>query len=189
MMMSLAQKLSSLLIQGQMRHACRPASSGLERRPKQIMARVQMHKEIHCASVGPVTFADQRHDCSGTIPETFLVAPSVGTPHLAVGKLYLAGFGVENLGNGEMYLSSPNNDFRARVYLKHTTRGLMNRRGVGKLRHISGRLLWLQDFINKHHHAVLRAVPTLTNPANLATKSLSSQRVKCLCYSLGMRRE
>ena len=35
----------------------------------------------------------------------------------------------------------------------------------------------------------LHAVPTLTNLADLMIKSLSSQRIKCLCYSLGMHRE
>ena len=68
-------------------------------------------------------------------------------------------------------------------------RGLMNRRGVGKLRHISGRLMWLQDFINKNHEATMRAIPTLTSPADLMTKSLASQRINCLCFSLGMRNE
>ena len=53
-----------------------------------------------------LTFADQDQRCSGVISETFLVAPSVETPLLAVGKMYRAGFGIENLGNGEMYLKS-----------------------------------------------------------------------------------
>ena len=49
--------------------------------------------------------------------------------------------------------------------------------------------MWLQDFINKNHEATLRAIPTLTNPADLMTKSLASQRINCLCFSLGMRNE
>ena len=68
-----------------------------------------------------LTFPDQDQHCSGVISETFLVAPSVETPLLAVGKMYRAGFGIENLGDGEMYLSNPDNTFRARVYLKNNS--------------------------------------------------------------------
>ena len=66
-----------------------------------------------------LTFADQGQHCSGVISETFLVAPSVETPLLAVGKMYRAGF--KNLGDGEMYLRNPDNTFRARVYLKNNS--------------------------------------------------------------------
>ena len=46
---------------------------------------------------------------------------AVETPLLAVGKMYRAGFGIENLGNGEMFLRNPDNTFRARVYLKNNS--------------------------------------------------------------------
>ena len=55
-------------------------------------------------------------------------------------------------------------------------RGIMSRQGCGRLRHISGRLLWLQDFLFKWKKAS-HAVPTSTNPADLFTKSLSGTRI------------
>ena len=66
-------------------------------------------------------------------------------------------------------------------------RGIMGRQGCGRLRHISGRLLWLQDFLFKWKKASLHAVPTLTNPADLFTKSLTGARVRTLSHILGIR--
>ena len=66
-------------------------------------------------------------------------------------------------------------------------RGILGRQGCGRLRHISGRLLWLQDFLFKWKKASLHAVPTLTNPADLFTKSLSGARVRTLSHILGIR--
>ena len=54
-------------------------------------------------------------------------------------------------------------------------RGIMNRRGCGKLRHISGRLLWLQEFITRQKQAELHPIPTLSNPADLMTNALAGQ--------------
>ncbi|OLP76617.1 Retrovirus-related Pol polyprotein from transposon TNT 1-94 [Symbiodinium microadriaticum] len=66
-------------------------------------------------------------------------------------------------------------------------RGIMSRQGCGRLRHISGRLLWLQDFLFKWKKASLHAVPTSTNPADLFTKSLSGTRIRCLSNIIGVR--
>ena len=66
-------------------------------------------------------------------------------------------------------------------------RGIMSRQGCGRLRHISGRVLWLQDFLCKWKKASLHAVPTSTNPADLFTKSLSGTRIRCLSNIIGVR--
>lgn len=49
-------------------------------------------------------------------------------------------------------------------------RGIITRRGCGKLRHVAGRLLWLQDFVNRFHRAALHPVGTDFNVADLGTK-------------------
>ena len=66
-------------------------------------------------------------------------------------------------------------------------RGIMSRQGCGRLRHISGRLLRLQDFLFKWKKASTHAVPTSTNPADLFTKSLSGTRIRCLSNIIGVR--
>ena len=68
-------------------------------------------------------------------------------------------------------------------------RGIIGRQGCGKLRHISGRLLWLQDFITRQHLAALHPIPTLSNPADLMTKSLSAQRIAYLSHLINVRDE
>jgi hypothetical protein len=58
-------------------------------------------------------------------------------------------------------------------------RGVMARAGVGGLKHVAGKLLWIQSKIKS---GVLRAQPVCTdvNPADLGTKSLGKARVKGL---------
>ncbi|CAE7814501.1 unnamed protein product [Symbiodinium sp. KB8] len=60
------------------------------------------------------------------------------------------------------------------------------RRACGT-RHISGRVLWLQDFLFKWKKASLHAVPTSTNPADFFAKSLSGTRIRCLSNIIGVR--
>ncbi|CAE7571046.1 unnamed protein product, partial [Symbiodinium necroappetens] len=52
--------------------------------------------------------------------ETFLVAPHITTPLLAVGKLYRAGFSLQN-ENGNMSLRSPSGDINIPLYLKQNS--------------------------------------------------------------------
>ena len=66
-------------------------------------------------------------------------------------------------------------------------RGIIGRQGCGKLRHISGRLLWLQDFSTRQRLATLHPIPTLSNPADLMTKSLSGQRIAYLSHLINVR--
>ena len=55
-----------------------------------------------------------------SITETFLVAPHITTPLLAVGKLYRAGFSMQN-ENGNMSLRSPSGDINIPLYLKQNS--------------------------------------------------------------------
>ena len=60
------------------------------------------------------------------------------------------------------------------------------RRGVGRMRHLEVRHLWLQEEISSHR-VQLRKVAGEANPADLMTKYLSIRQVlKCLEF-LGLR--
>lgn len=65
-------------------------------------------------------------------------------------------------------------------------RALACREGVGKIRHLHGKLLWLQQKIKQDVLAVQK-IGTLLNPSDIGTKSLSQNRVKMLAGFLGMR--
>ena len=64
-------------------------------------------------------------------------------------------------------------------------RGILQRQGVGRLRHLSCRILWLQGLIAS---GVIRlcSVSGHTNPADLGTKRLSASRLRSLMAVLGL---
>ena len=64
-------------------------------------------------------------------------------------------------------------------------RGIINRRGVGKIRHLSCRSLWLQERM-ADGSLVVSPVPGLTNPADIGTKRLNVNRMKASMFLLGM---
>ena len=53
-------------------------------------------------------------------------------------------------------------------------RGHVSRRGLGKMRHIQTRYLWLQERVGCGH-LVIKAVPGTKNPADVLTKSVSGK--------------
>ena len=54
--------------------------------------------------------------------------------------------------------------------------GICRRTGIGKLRHLDTRILWIQDKV-KSAELVLRKVPGLENPADLMTKHLGAESI------------
>jgi hypothetical protein len=64
-------------------------------------------------------------------------------------------------------------------------RGVMSRVGCGTLKHISGKLLWLQQKVKEE---VLKPQPvgTAVNPADLGTKSLAKARMRGLLNMCGV---
>ena len=77
-----------------------------------------------------------------------------------------------------------------RVQLKAYTdssacRRITNRQGVGRVKHLQIRLLWLQAAIREGKLTV-HAVGTKENTADLGTKPLSTRRVKYLLNMIGM---
>ena len=65
------------------------------------------------------------------------------------------------------------------------TKGILQRQGVGRLRHLSCRVLWLQNLIASGS-IILRSISGHTNPADIGTKRLSAGRIKPLMSVLGL---
>ena len=63
--------------------------------------------------------------------------------------------------------------------------GIVRRAGLGKLRHLNVRYLWLQDKVREEDFELLK-VPGLANPAGLMTKHLSRVDAYRHLASLGM---
>ena len=67
-------------------------------------------------------------------------------------------------------------------------RGIQQRRGSGKIRHLEARHLWLQSKV-KSGEVKIGAVATKWNPADIATKALSKDRIRLLLGLIGIRDE
>ena len=76
--------------------------------------------------------------------------------------------------------------FQTHLYLDSAAaRGIINRGGVGKVRHLSCRSLWLQERM-ADGSMVVSPVSGTTNPADIGTKRLNVNRMKALMFLLGM---
>ena len=76
--------------------------------------------------------------------------------------------------------------FQICLYLDSAAaRGIIKRRGVGKVRHLSCRSLWLQGRM-ADGSMIVSPVSGLKNPADIGTKRLNVQRMKALMFLLGM---
>ena len=64
-------------------------------------------------------------------------------------------------------------------------RGILQRQGVGRLRHLSCRILWLQNLVNAGDVRV-GTVAGSKNPADIGTKRLACSRMRSLMSLLGM---
>ena len=65
---------------------------------------------------------------------------------------------------------------------------LASRQGVGKVKHIAGKLLWVQDAV-LHKQVALIQVPTLWNLSDIGTKPLGAKRLRLLLHELGVSTE
>ena len=63
-------------------------------------------------------------------------------------------------------------------------RQLASRQGVGRVQHLSGKLLWVQDQV-KDGQMILCQIPTLWNYGDIGTKSLKRSRMDFLLYGIG----
>ena len=67
-----------------------------------------------------------------------------------------------------------------------STRQIAQKRGSGKLRHVSGKLLWCQDKVATKEMEVIQ-VSTSKNISDIGTKALSQMRLKLLMFWCNMR--
>ena len=68
-----------------------------------------------------------------------------------------------------------------------SARQLAMKQGVGKAKHIAGKLLWVQEAVqNKVTNLV--QVPTLWNLSDIGTKPLGAKRLHLLLYEIGVAR-
>ena len=81
-------------------------------------------------------------------------------------------------------LMFPSKNVVATVYVDNSAcRQIANKLGTGRLRHIQGKLLWIQH-MTKSGQIKIKAVGTTWNPADLGTKTLSADRHRMLCYMI-----
>ena len=66
-------------------------------------------------------------------------------------------------------------------------KGIATRKGVGKVKHLSLKELWVQDHVQKGNIKVVKE-PTASNWADLGTKSLSGKRIEELMKIMPLRR-
>ena len=69
-----------------------------------------------------------------------------------------------------------------------SARQLASKQGVGKVRHLDGKILWIQQHVLSGD-VFLQQLPTAWNVADLCTKALPQQRVKVLLHELGVCRD
>ena len=66
-----------------------------------------------------------------------------------------------------------------------SAKSLITRQGVGRTRHLEGKLLWVQE-LSKQGYMHVSGVNTLRNPSDLGTKSLARDRILCLLHMLNI---
>ena len=64
-------------------------------------------------------------------------------------------------------------------------RQLAMRQGTGKVKHLAGKVLWIQDCV-RNGDVELSQIPTIWNVSDIGTKSLGVQRVHLLLHELNM---
>ena len=64
-----------------------------------------------------------------------------------------------------------------------SARQLLGRQGCGKIRHLSGKVLWVQENI-KNRHALLIQIPTAWNTDDIGTKTLGFMTYRQLIREL-----
>ena len=61
---------------------------------------------------------------------------------------------------------------------------MVSRQGVGRIRHLSGKLLWVQDLVLSKQLA-MGQIPTEWNYSDVGTKPLSRSRLMVLLHQIG----
>ena len=84
------------------------------------------------------------------------------------------------------HLVGPNVEMK--LYADNTSAvAIASKEGVSKIKHLSGKLLWVQQRQGRDFQ--LRKIDTMTNPSDIGTKVLSGKRVKLLLYLINYNNE
>ena len=59
------------------------------------------------------------------------------------------------------------------------------RQGTGKVKHLSGKILWIQDAVREGLIQLIQ-IPTLWNLSDIGTKALGIQRIRLLLHELNV---
>ena len=104
----------------------------------------------------------------------------------AEAELHAASYGSMQTKGTQSVLRDLNVDMSLHVHTDASASiGVMKRQGLGKLRHIQVRDLWLQQEL-KDGNMYVHKVDTKINPADLATKPLTSEEMSTHIATLGM---
>jgi len=83
-------------------------------------------------------------------------------------------------------------EFVTRATIEHylltdssSARQLAARQGVGKIKHLSAKILWIQNLVQEKA-VILSQISTIWNVADAGTKVLSSKRLRLLLHQLGV---
>ena len=83
-------------------------------------------------------------------------------------------------------------EFVTRATIEHylltdssSARQLAARQGVGKIKHLSAKILWIQNLVQEKA-IILSQISTVWNVADAGTKVLSSKRLRLLLHQLGV---
>ena len=170
-----------------------PGTSTLHEHPEKQEATEFMDKKIHLLEV----FSDSdwagdrttRKSCSGSVfflngEYIFSYSRTQRSVTLSSAYYALAGAASEALGLQEAtrFLTGELVELKAFTD-SSSARAIAARQGVGKIKHLATRMLWLQQ-AQKEGRLSVHSVPTARNPADIATKPLASKRILLLMYYL-----
>ena len=86
----------------------------------------------------------------------------------------------------QSYFDDWNMHLKVRVHSDSSAaRAVAKRRGLGKMRHVMTRYLWLQERIKMQHLTVV-CIDGKSNPADLMTKALSKNDIDRHCERMGV---
>ena len=104
----------------------------------------------------------------------------------AEAELHAASYGAMQLKGLQSISIDLGRELRGHIHIDASAAiGVMKRQGLGKLRHIQVRDLWLQQEI-KEGRLHVHKVDTKANPADLGTKPLSKEEVERHVHAMGL---
>ena len=151
----------------------------VEPRTKECSFSIRISELTH--SVTGVVMVGQNLLCSSSLTQRVVALSSGEAEHLASASCLCDALFARQL------VAFLENDTLPQVH-HHldavAAKGMMERAGVGRVRHLGVRVLWIQGLVDDET-ILLHKIPTATNPSDLRTKSLSRARVRLLLYLLG----